>query len=713
MPRSWFANRTFVSMPVVPISLMARHGAPLPGMPGKPAGAAVLPVCTAVGLVALLTLWPHPAQAQSAFIGRVVSATGTMTIERPGTGAALAGDGAEVAQGDIIETIGETGARVRFRDNTELRLRPGTRMVVTNFNLNPANPAQEGFATQLFKGGLRAISGLIARRNPASVIYSTSTATVGIRGTDFVMRICSTDCVAERGTPTPAAAPPAARVVAARGSIIAVNASGEHRSLAAGSAVYQGEVLRTGADADGTLVFRDDARIALKAASVLGIERYGFDEARARNDSTVLRLFSGAFRAVTGALGRRNPASFRIHTATATVGIRGTVFDVVCRASCAEAPKGGRNTVDLSADSAAPNLPAGLRQRLIEAVGGRLSASADRALVAGVANIVVGGLLADAYVAAGLTLPAPAPEAPNTIRIAEASTGENAIAQASALALGQLAQQGQIAPERLAILKEALDAALTGPLFRERLAEAIGRVMTSPNPDWAVAATEAASMVTGAVTAAASGSAALQQALTNCAGGQCDPWRAQATMQDMAVAGATAARSNQDPLPGARLSGQLAGQALLTSPAPAGGGLLVRTESGVTTIEAGGRTTEVRADQTAFIANRQGETAFISKPAGMPGDDGQRPEDLRINLEQTFGTASSSGRGEPGFYTFVTEGSIGVREGGASELVVQAGEGSFTGAAGGLPRRTLPPAFLATDRFLSGTAGGGQVCMAQ
>ena len=70
-------------------------------------------------------------------------------------------------------------------------------------------------------------------------------------------------------------------------------------------------------------------------------------------------------------------------------------------------------------------------------------------------------------------------------------------------------------------------------------------------------------------------------------------------------------------------------------------------------------------------------------------------------------------RSEPGFYTFVTEGSIGVREGGASELVVQAGEGSFTGAGGGLPRRTLPPAFLSTDRFLSGTAGGGQVCMAQ
>lgn len=125
------------------------------------------------GAVALMIANPLLAQAQTpgSHIGRVVSATGTVMIERPGQRPALAGDGAEIRPGDFIETVGDSGARIRYRDNSELRLRPGTRMAVTEFRIDPANPREERFTTQLVKGGLRAISGLIARRTPANVEF--------------------------------------------------------------------------------------------------------------------------------------------------------------------------------------------------------------------------------------------------------------------------------------------------------------------------------------------------------------------------------------------------------------------------------------------------------------------------------------------------------------------------------------------------------------
>ena len=244
MRQSWFADSSSVVASTVIVGAALATALCLPAL--VPASHAQTP----------------PAAASKPMIGRIVSATGTVAVERSGARAALAGNDTEIAQGDIIETIGDSGARIRFRDETELRLRAGTRMAVSDFVLNPANPSQERFATQLLKGGLRALSGLIARRNPASVDYRTTTATIGIRGTDFVMRLCADDCVAERGATAVPAAPPAGRVTLARGSIVATNPEGATRTLANGNAVFPGDVLRAAQDAAATVVFRDDSRLA-------------------------------------------------------------------------------------------------------------------------------------------------------------------------------------------------------------------------------------------------------------------------------------------------------------------------------------------------------------------------------------------------------------------------------------------------------------------
>ena len=705
MRQSWFAD----SSAVVASTVIA--------------GAALATVLCVPALVPASHAQTPPA-APKPMIGRIVSATGTVAVERSGARAALAGNDTEIAQGDIIETIGDSGARIRFRDETELRLRAGTRMAVSDFVLNPANPSQERFATQLLKGGLRALSGLIARRNPASVDYRTTTATIGIRGTDFVMRLCADDCVAERGAAAVPAAPPAGRVTLARGAIVATNPEGATRTLTSGNAVFPGDVLRAAQDAAATVVFRDDSRLALQGGTVLGIERYSHDPARGRGDAAVFRLFAGAFRAVTGALAQRNPANFRVRTATATVGIRGTVFDVVCRGSCAESPRANREATTLPA--ANPPLADASRVLILDAVAARFAAVPDRQLVVAVSAVVLTGLVADAYVARGLaqeaggapgaapgTAPAAPPgvEAPEGARVAQAATTEAAIGLATTAALNRLLEQGQIAPAGFAQFKEALDAALTSPPFRTRLAALLTAPPgTAAGATWNAVATEAVATVTGALLGATGGTAGLQQGLAGCVAPQCDPWLAESGMQAWALAGAAARAGGPEPYAPQFAAGVAAGQALAAGAARPGGGLIVSTDAGSTFIDSGSKITEIRAGQTALVAIRQGEPAFIDKPAGMPGETGERPEGLKPDLPTLFGTAAAPRSG--GFLTLVNSGSISVADGG-TVLTLEAGESSFSDGRGGPPIRVDPPAVLLNDRFLSGTTSGGMVCSAR
>jgi hypothetical protein len=69
----------------------------------------------------------------------------------------------------------------------------------------PANGAPGGFI-EIIKGGMRAVTGLLARRNAAKMTVAAPTATIGIRGTHFGALFCNDDCA---GIPTPSGAPPA------------------------------------------------------------------------------------------------------------------------------------------------------------------------------------------------------------------------------------------------------------------------------------------------------------------------------------------------------------------------------------------------------------------------------------------------------------------------------------------------------------------------
>ncbi|GJL54641.1 MAG: hypothetical protein NPIRA02_17730 [Nitrospirales bacterium] len=96
--------------------------------------------------------------------------------------------GDAIFQRDVLETD-ETGSLgVTLKDNTRLSLGPTSHLTVHEFIFNPQHE-HYSLVTEMIRGTLVYLSGIIAKLSPESVSIRTPTATVGIRGTRFVIRI--------------------------------------------------------------------------------------------------------------------------------------------------------------------------------------------------------------------------------------------------------------------------------------------------------------------------------------------------------------------------------------------------------------------------------------------------------------------------------------------------------------------------------------------
>jgi hypothetical protein len=133
-------------------------------------------------LLAALLLAPALALAQ----GSVQFLSGTLSVIKPDGSQRLLSEKSQVQPGDTLSTERDSYAQVRFGDGGQVTLRPNTQVKIDAYSFDEKAPQKDGFAMSLFKGGLRAVTGLIGKRgNQDAYRLTTSTATIGIRGTDF------------------------------------------------------------------------------------------------------------------------------------------------------------------------------------------------------------------------------------------------------------------------------------------------------------------------------------------------------------------------------------------------------------------------------------------------------------------------------------------------------------------------------------------------
>ena len=89
--------------------------------------------------------------------------------------------------------------------------------------------------------------------------------------------------------------------------------------------IYHNEVIETGDESATEFVFLDETKLALGPNSRLVLDRFVYDPEPGKA-SFVMTATAGVFRFVSGKLPKK---SYEIHTPTATIGIRGTVFSFV------------------------------------------------------------------------------------------------------------------------------------------------------------------------------------------------------------------------------------------------------------------------------------------------------------------------------------------------------------------------------------------------
>lgn len=91
-----------------------------------------------------------------------------------------------VEQGDTLVTEKDTYARIKFIDNSEITLRPNSQFKIEDFSFEEDSPEKDKANFNLVKGGLRAVTGALGKRNKEKFGVNTPTATIGIRGTIFI-----------------------------------------------------------------------------------------------------------------------------------------------------------------------------------------------------------------------------------------------------------------------------------------------------------------------------------------------------------------------------------------------------------------------------------------------------------------------------------------------------------------------------------------------
>ena len=147
----------------------------------------------------------------------------------------------------------------------------------------------------------------------------------------------------------------AGQVQYVHGKVQLTTASGITHAIKKGDAVNEGDTLLSSPSAFAQIRMADGGMVAMRPDTRLKIDRFAFDGHQDGTERSFFSLFKGGFRAITGQIGKKNKANYRITTPATTIGIRGTdheTFVVTPGSTMAETtPVGTYNKVNLGETS--------------------------------------------------------------------------------------------------------------------------------------------------------------------------------------------------------------------------------------------------------------------------------------------------------------------------------------------------------------------------
>jgi len=114
------------------------------------------------------------------------------------------------------------------------------------------------------------------------------------------------------------------------GNIMAIKGSanvergGSSLQASNGMELEKGDTIVTMKKSRVQIMLNDETVVTVGASSEFSFEEYFYDESK--NSKLTMRANRGFFRSVTGEIGKVAPERFKVKTASATIGIRGTDF---------------------------------------------------------------------------------------------------------------------------------------------------------------------------------------------------------------------------------------------------------------------------------------------------------------------------------------------------------------------------------------------------
>ena len=120
-------------------------------------------------------------------IGVVRTASGAATVTR-GEKTIPAAPGLKIMAGDTLGTGRDGSLGVILRDDSSLSIGPGSRLVLRSFLFSPSE-GKFDLVVRITRGTMAYLSGLIGEMAPEKARFETPTATIGIRGTRFAVKV--------------------------------------------------------------------------------------------------------------------------------------------------------------------------------------------------------------------------------------------------------------------------------------------------------------------------------------------------------------------------------------------------------------------------------------------------------------------------------------------------------------------------------------------
>jgi hypothetical protein len=153
------------------------------------------------GLSVMLVLSSNSGSVYAAIAGRVQYVHGKVQLTTA-TGVTYAiKKGDAVNEGDTLLSSPTAAAQIRMADGGMVAMRADTKLKIDRFVFDGQQDGTERSFFSLFKGGFRAITGTIGKKNKVNYRITTPATTIGIRGTDHETFVVTPDSPLAATTP--------------------------------------------------------------------------------------------------------------------------------------------------------------------------------------------------------------------------------------------------------------------------------------------------------------------------------------------------------------------------------------------------------------------------------------------------------------------------------------------------------------------------------